>query len=164
MNVKLVIIAAIAKNRVIGKDGKLPWHISDDLKRFKRLTSGHAILMGRRTYESLGQPLPHRRNVVLTSRPIPGVETYPSLPEALNALKDQERVFVIGGGNVFSQLIEHADALYLTHVERDVQGDVFFPPYEHLIGKIFRLVAREDHNGYAFLDYARLSPHGSNEP
>jgi len=161
--VKLAIIAAIAKNRVIGKDGKLPWHISEDLKRFKRLTTGHAVLMGRRTFESLGQPLPNRRNVVLTSRPIPGVETYSSLPGALKALKDQERVFVIGGGNIFSQMIERADELYLTDVDQEVQGDVFFPPYEHMIGKTFHLVAREDHNGYAFLDYARLSPRRSHE-
>ena len=103
---KLIIIAALNHKRVIGKDGSLPWHLSEDLKRIKRLTTGHTILMGRRTFESLGKPLPNRRNVVLTSRPLSGIETYKTIPEALEALKDEEKVFVFGGGNIFGQLLE----------------------------------------------------------
>jgi len=154
--VKLAIIVAVARNRVIGKGGKLPWHISEDLKRFKRLTTGHAVLMGRKTFESIGRPLPNRRNVVISSVPQAGVETYRSVPEALEALKDQEKVFVIGGGQLYACLLDVADELYLTLVDSDVEGDTFFPPYEHLLGVRFRAVAREEREGYAFVDYERV--------
>jgi dihydrofolate reductase len=153
--VKLAIIVAVARNRVIGKAGKLPWHISEDLKRFKRLTTGHTILMGRKTYESIGRPLPLRRNVVVSSRPLPGVESYRSIAEALASLSGEEKVFVIGGGTLFDVLLEEADELYITLVDQEVDGDTFFPPYEHLLGTRFREVAREEHAGYAFVDYKR---------
>lgn len=153
---KLVIIAAMSRNRIIGKDGKLPWHISEDLKRFKRLTTGHTVLMGRKTFESLGKPLSNRRNVVLTSRKIPGVETYPTLAQALQALENEEKVFVIGGGEIFAQLLDHADELHLTLVDREIDGDTYFPPYEHLIGTRYKLVAREEHVGFVFEDYVRM--------
>ncbi len=152
---KLAVIVAIAHNRVIGKAGKLPWHISEDLKRFKRLTTGHTVLMGRKTFESLGRPLPNRRNVVISSTPQPGVETYRSVPEAFEALKDQEKVFVIGGGQLYACLLDSADEFYLTRVDQEVEGDTFFPPYEHLLETRFREVAREEHEGYAFVDYIR---------
>lgn len=152
---KLIIIAALSRNRVIGKDGKLPWHISEDLKRFKRLTTGHTVLMGRKTFESLGKPLPHRRNVVLTSHTLPDVETYPTLAQALQALEKEEKVFVIGGGEIFAQLIDHADELHLTLVDQEVEGDTFFPPYEHLVGTRYRLVSREVHEGFVFEDYVK---------
>jgi dihydrofolate reductase len=155
--VKLSLIAAISRNRVIGKDGKLPWHISEDLKRFRRLTTGHTVLMGRKTFESLGRPLPNRRNVVLTSHSIAGIETFASLSEALEALKNEERVFIIGGGQIYAQLLEQADELYLTLVERDAPGDTLFPPYEHLITTRFRAVHREEHDGFTFVDYVRLT-------
>lgn len=152
---KLIIIAALSRNRVIGKDGKLPWHISEDLKRFKRLTTGHTVLMGRKTFESLGKPLPHRRNVVLTSHTLPDVETYPTLAQALQALEKEEKVFVIGGGEIFAQLIDHADELHLTLVDQEVEGDTFFPPYEHLVGTRYRLVSREVHEGFVFENYVK---------
>lgn len=152
----LIIIAALTKNRVIGKDGKIPWHIPEDLKRFKELTSGHTVLMGRRTYESLGRPLPNRRNVVLTSKALTGVETYSTLEQALQALKDEERVFVIGGGRVFAELLESADELHLTIVDRIVEGDTFFPRYENLVERDFKLVKKEEHPGYAFVHYERM--------
>jgi dihydrofolate reductase len=155
--VKLAIIVAVAKNRGIGKDGKLPWHISEDLKRFKRLTTGHTVLMGRRTWESLGKPLPNRRNVIVTSRYIPGVETYRSLEAALEALKGEEKVFVIGGAALFSPMLEQADELYLTRVNREVDADVFFPPFEHLLHGIFQLTSRDDRGEFAFEDYVRVS-------
>ena len=152
---KLAIIAAIGKNRVIGKDGKLPWHISDDMKRFKRLTTGHTVLMGRKTFESIGRPLTNRRNVVLTHRLIPGIETYASLDEALQALASEERVFVIGGATVYARLVDKVDELYLTMVNSEVEGDAFFPPYEHLLEKVFREENREQHDGFTFADYVR---------
>ena len=153
---KILMIAALDRNRVIGRDGKLPWHISEDLKRFKRLTKGHVVLMGRKTYESLGKPLPDRRNVVLSSGPIPGVESYRSLAEALRALKDERTVFVIGGGEVFRQALPIADGLHLTIVDGEHEGDTFFPEYEHLIGTTFEITVHEDHEGFSFVDYKRL--------
>ncbi len=153
---KLIILAALNHKRVIGKDGKLPWHISEDLKRVKRLTTGHTLLMGRKTFESLGKPLPNRRNVVLTSKPIPGVETFASIPDALEALKNEEKVFIFGGGNLFGQFLEKADEWYLTLVDKEVDGDTFFPPYEHLIGNLFLLVGKEQHEGFTFLNYRKV--------
>ena len=153
---RLAIIAAVARNRAIGKGGTLPWHISEDLRRFKRLTMGHAILMGRKTFASIGRPLPGRRNVVLSSHPLlADVETYPSLDTALSALADQERVFVIGGGQLYAQLLERADEIYLTLVHTDAEADTFFPPYENVLHNQFTLVNRESHDGFTFLDYHR---------
>ena len=152
---KLALIAAVGHRRAIGRDGKLPWHIPEDLKRFKRLTTGHAVLMGRGTWESLGRPLPGRRNVVLSSSPVPGIESYASLDESLRALASAERVFVIGGGTLYAQLIDRADELYLTLVDRDVEADTFFPPFEHLLGTVFKETAREHHPEFEFVDYVR---------
>jgi dihydrofolate reductase len=151
----LAIIAALSRNRGIGKNGKLPWHVSEDLRRFKRLTMGHTVLMGRTTWESLGKPLPGRRNVVLTGRVLPGVETYGSAELALVALQAEERVFVIGGGRVYARFLDHADELYLTLIDREVDADTFFPPYEHLLGTRYECVSTEPHDGYRFEDYRR---------
>jgi dihydrofolate reductase len=150
---KLIIIAALSRNRVIGKDGKVPWDIPEDMARFKRLTQGHTVLMGRRSYETLEDPLTQRRNVVLTSSPIPGVETYHSIPESLEHLRDQGKVYVIGGGEIFRAMLEQVDEWNLTHVERDLEGDTFFPPYEHLIGTRFTLAHEVQREGYRFSDY-----------
>jgi dihydrofolate reductase len=155
--VKLAIIVAVARNRGIGKEGKLPWHISDDLKRFKALTTGHAVLMGRKTFASIGRPLSNRRNVVLSRTPVQGVETYPSLASALKALASEEWVFAIGGGDVYRQLLDRADRLYLTMVDSDVDADTYFPEYEHLLGTVFALVASEQREGYRFEEYERRS-------
>ncbi len=152
---KLALIAAVARNRVIGRDGRIPWHISDDLKRFKRLTVGHTVLMGRRTWESLGRPLVDRRNVVLSSRAIPDVETYPSVEKALEALSGEERVFVIGGAALYARFLDCADELYLTLVDQEPEGDTLFPPYEEVLRTRYRLTRREDHHGYHFVDYIR---------
>lgn len=153
---KLVIIAALNRKRVIGKNGRVPWHISEDLKRLKRLTVGHTLLMGRRTYESLQTPLPNRRHVVLTSHAIPGVETYRTIPEALDAVRDQDTVFVFGGGEIFSAMLEQADEWYLTLVENDEDGDAFFPPYEHLVGTKYEVIREEKREGYRFVDYRKI--------
>ncbi len=153
---KTIIIAALNNKRVIGKDGKIPWHVSEDLKRFKRLTLGHVVLMGRKSFESLGKPLPDRRNVVLTSRKIAGVETFASINAALDALKDQEKVYVIGGGEIFKLFLERADEMRLTLINNDIDGDTFFPQYDHLIGTQYRLVKEEKHEGFIFKDYSRI--------
>ena len=152
---KLIIIAAVARNRVIGKDGKVPWDIPEDMERFKQLTTGHTVLMGRKSFESLGESLPGRRNVVLASKPVEGVETYPTIAGALEALQNEEKVFVIGGGEIFAQLLDSADELRLTLVDQDAEGDTFFPPYEHLVGSVFRVMNRETHEGFTYADYVR---------
>jgi dihydrofolate reductase len=153
--VTLALIAAVARNRAIGRAGTLPWHIPEDLKRFKRLTTGHAIVMGRRTWASIGKPLPNRRNVILTSHPVPGMECYRNTGELLASLASEPRVFIIGGAALYAAFLETADELYLTLVHRDVEGDTFFPPYEHLLGPLFRETSREDHDGFSFVDYRR---------
>ena len=160
---EIVILAAIAeKNRVIGKDGKLPWYISEDLKRFKRLTTGYAVLMGRKTFESiverLGKPLPERRNIVLTSKSFthyPGVETHTSIESVLAAIKSEDKIFVIGGERVFKETLQIADTLELTIVEGDYEGDAFFPEYEEIIGSRFNLIAKEEKNGFRFETYKK---------
>jgi dihydrofolate reductase len=152
---KLIAIAAVSLNRVIGRGGEVPWDIPQDLRRFMKLTSGHTVLMGRKSFESLGKPLPNRRNVVLSSRPINGVETYPTVDAALRALQDNEKVFVIGGGEIFAIMLNSVDEIQLTLVERVVEGDTYFPPYEELVASEFRLVSEERHEGFRYLDYER---------
>lgn len=152
---KLIIIAALSRNRVIGRDGRVPWDIPEDMARFKRFTQGHTVLMGRRSYETLEDPLTQRRNVVLTSHTLPGVETYRSIPEALERLHDQDKVYVIGGGEIFRAMLTEVDEWNLTHVERDVEGDTFFPPYEHLVGTTFTLSHEVRRDGYRFSDYVK---------
>ncbi len=155
---KLAIIVAIARNRVIGRNGQLPWHLSEDLKRFKKLTMGHTILMGRRTYESIGKPLPGRRNVVVTSQPIPDVECYTSLDDALDALNGQQTVFVIGGARMFAAVLPLASHLYLTLLDDNYEGDTFFPDVLHTIDRDFILQWKEERRGFVFADYKRKSP------
>ena len=152
---KLIIIAAIARNRVIGNNGKLPWHIPEDLARFKQLTTGHVVLMGRRTFDSLENPLPNRINIVITSRVINGVKSYPSLAFALQALKNEKEVFVIGGGRLYAEALKFADELRLTLVDRDVAGDTYFPPYREILQRNFRMLKEERGAGLTFVHYIR---------
>jgi len=154
---KLILIAALTRNRVIGKDRAVPWDLPEDMQRFKRLTLGHVVLMGRGTYDALSTPLANRRNIVLTSSEIQGVETYRTIGEALEAVKNEGNVYVIGGGQIFAQLITSAAELRLTLVEQEVDGDTFFPPYEHLVGSLFRLASKEDHQGFSFVDYVNVA-------
>ena len=155
---KLILIAALNKNRVIGRDGKIPWHIPEDLQRFKKITSNHTVLMGRKTFESIGKPLPNRRSVVISRNKdlaIDSVEIFSTVVSALSALHNEEKVFVIGGGEIFTQAIDLAQELQLTIVDNDESGDVFFPPYEYLIGKSFILVSEEKQAGMKFLTFRR---------
>jgi dihydrofolate reductase len=150
----IVIIAAIASNGTIGDAGKIPWHISDDLKRFKRLTLGHPVIMGRKTFESLGKPLPGRRNIILTRRPA-GPDQFSTLDAALKSCGD-ETVFVIGGAEIYRLALPVADTLQLTHVHRTVPGDTRFPDFDKTEWKE---VSREDHEGYSFVEYHHISRH-----
>lgn len=128
-----VIVAAVARNGVIGRGGVLPWRLRSDLRHFRRLTTGHAVLMGRKTWESLGRPLPDRRNVVVSRDPsftAPGAEVYPSLDAARAALADEPVVFVIGGAQLYRQTLPFADRLVLTEVDAEPPGDAFFPEWD----------------------------------
>lgn len=163
---EIILIAAVAEeNRVIGRDLELPWHLPEDLKRFKRLTTGHPLVLGRKTFQSIihqfGGPLPNRRMIVLTRKGLDedydGVETYASLDDALEAVDGEDTVFVGGGEDVYRQFLPHADRLELTLVEGDWDGDTYFPEYEHLIGDVFDTVKIDERDGFRFVTYERSS-------
>lgn len=123
------LIVAYAHNQVIGKEGVMPWHLPADLKHVKEVTTGKTIVMGRKTMEGIGKPLPNRRNVVLTRNPdfqMPGVDVVHSKEEVL-ALGD---VIIFGGAEIYHQFLDAADRLYITEIDLDVQGDTFFPPWD----------------------------------
>ena len=163
---RLALIAAVAANGVIGRDGTLPWHLSADLKHFKALTSGKRIVMGRRTWESFPKPLPNREHVVVSSSPLAvpdGVRRVPSLADAL-ALPGAAAspVFVIGGSAMYREALVSADDLYLTEIATDVDGDTTFPAWDRAA---FREASREAHSAplavggaevnFAFVHYVR---------
>ncbi len=153
---RVVIIAAVARNGVIGVGGDLPWRISEDLARFKRLTMGNALVMGRRTFESIGHPLPGRTNIVLTRRDrwsSEGVSVATSLEEALAlAAEDGLDVYVAGGAEVYETALDLADTLELTEVDAEPEGDTWFPDVDW---SQWREVARETHPGFSFVTYER---------
>lgn len=124
----LSLIAAVGRNGVIGKDNQLLWYLPADLQHFKRLTTGHAIVMGRKTYESIGRPLPNRTNIVVTRQPdfrVSGCVVVPSLEEAMGGLTND--AFVIGGGELYALALPLVDKIYLTEVSASPEGDTFFP-------------------------------------
>lgn len=122
------MIAAMTKDRVIGKDGRLPWRLPEDMKHFKNATMGHAILMGRRTWEETKRPLPGRRNIVITSHDIDGIETFRTLEDGIAAARTTDREpYVIGGGKIYAAALPLATKLVLTFVKADTEGDTRFP-------------------------------------
>ena len=158
--VKISLIAALSENRAIGKDNKLIFRISEDLKHFKKITSGHPVIMGRKTYESIGRPLPNRTNIVITRDKTylaQGCKVVHSLNEALEAAKKVEdaEIFVIGGGQIFKEAIKIANKLYLTLVEGKYEGDTFFLDYS----EFKKVVSEESHESegykYRFLEIER---------
>lgn len=127
---RVSIIVAAATNRVIGLRGELPWHLPDDLRRFRRLTTGKPVIMGRLTHESIGRPLPERRNIVISRQPelrAPGCEVVSSPAAALEAAAGSDEIMVIGGGRIYQQLLPLTDRIYLTRVHANPEGDAFFP-------------------------------------
>ena len=127
---KLILIAAMAKNRVIGKKNKIPWHIPEEMQFFKKSTMGHAVIMGRKTYESIATPLPGRFNVVLSrnmSLHIPGYQFASNLQEAIACCRNQEKAFIIGGGTLYEESMDLADFILLTVLDREYEGDTYFP-------------------------------------
>jgi dihydrofolate reductase len=155
----------VARNGVIGADNRLPWRLADDLRRFRALTTGHSVIMGRRTFESIGGPLPGRQNIVVSRRhdfhPA-GCDSAASLPAAIELAKLPEPIFVIGGEALYRAALPLADALFLTEIDRDFAGDARFPEFAR--GE-WRETARELHRqddpdgfAYAFAAYERSRP------
>nr|AIA17149.1 Dihydrofolate reductase [uncultured bacterium] len=128
---QLQAIAAMSLNRVIGAGNQIPWHLPEDFKWFKQTTTGHVLVMGRKTFESIGKPLPNRETLVLSRSQFshPGVKTIASLDE-LSALDGKREIFICGGAQVYAQALSLCSDLYLTLVKRAVEGDTFFPPFE----------------------------------
>ncbi|WP_079419993.1 dihydrofolate reductase [Thiomonas intermedia] len=161
---QLILIAAVARNGMIGKDGGMPWHLPADLQHFKRLTLGHPILMGRRTWDSLGRPLPGRRNIVVSRQPgwqAAGAEHAESLEAALQRVAGDALAFVIGGAQLYAQALPLADALELTEIDQAFEGDTRFPDWDR---SRFVETARESHIApegwaYHFVTYtAKIAP------
>ena len=154
----LALIAAHDDNLVIGKDGDLPWHIPEDLRYFMRKTKGHPLVMGRKTWESIGSmPLKDRENIVISrSGNWDNATVFKSLDEALEYLKDRDLVYIGGGSGIYQETLPIADRLVLTHVLGIHVGDTHFPEYRHDIGTVWNEVFREDHDGYSFVTYDRV--------
>jgi dihydrofolate reductase len=167
----ITIVAAVARNGVIGRDNAIPWRIPEDLAHFRALTLGHAVVMGRRTWDSLPdrfRPLPGRRNVVLTRNTewrAAGAEWAGSLEEAIDLVRDEQRVFVIGGAQIYAAALSLADELELTEIDLEVEGDALFPSFE---SDEFEEIAREPHVSsdgvaFAFTTYERRRGRATSE-
>lgn len=130
MNLSLIV--AMTKNHVIGKDNQMPWHLPADLAWFRQNTTGKPVIMGRKTFESIGRPLPKRTNIVLSRQPFmhDGVVWKESLESAVDFVCDSEEIMLIGGGQLFKQYLPQADRLYLTEIQTELEGDTFFPPID----------------------------------
>jgi len=156
------IIVAIASNYAIGKNNDLLWHISEDLKHFKKITNGHPVIMGKKTFESLPvRPLPVRENIVLTDiagEIIPGCTMAYSIDQILEVCKNKEECFIIGGGSVYKQFLPYAEKLYITWVDKAFEADVFFP---EIVDSDWKLIENENHYcekndfAYSFRVYLR---------
>lgn len=161
---KVSIVVAVAENGGIGKDNQLLWHLPADLKHFKNITSGHSIIMGRKTYESIGKPLPNRRNMVITrnkSLYIEGVETFYDIKDAIEECSGEQEVFIIGGAEIYKQSIGICDQIYLTTVHQDFPADAFFPKLE---GSNWKEISSEFHKAdeknkfdYTFSVWSRIA-------
>ncbi len=175
---KISLIAAMAENRVIGRDNRLPWHLPDDLKRFKRLTTGHTVIMGRKTYEAIGKPLPDRRSIVVTTRPLTeraspdSVVAAGSIDEALElaggvgGVGGEAEVFVAGGEAIYRLTLPQADRLHLTLVHAEIPGDAHFPPLDLSQWKLIedeRHEANQRHAyAFSFRTYDRVRRRSAN--
>ncbi|NDV58025.1 dihydrofolate reductase [Bacteroides sp. 519] len=159
MNISLIL--AVSENNVIGHNNQMLWRLSNDLKRFKALTTGHAIVMGRKTFESLGRPLPGRKNIVITRNPdyeAPGCEVVNSIDDAIKAAGNDNEVFIIGGGELYTQMWEKADKLYLTQVHTTIEGETTVPNVSGYWQEIHResfMADEKNEFNYTFIDYIK---------
>lgn len=158
------LIVAMGKNNVIGLNNDMPWHLPNDLAHFKKVTTGHTIVMGRKTYESIGRPLPNRKNVVLTRQQ----NNFPEEVTIINELNDvyrwseqsEEEIFIIGGGHIYKQSLPFADRLYVTQINETFKGDTFFPEFSNdewkLIAQTKGIKDENNPYDYDFLQYDRI--------
>lgn len=157
------LIAAAAKNRVIGMNEVIPWKIPGEQLRFKQLTQGKSVIMGRKTYESIGKPLPNRKTIILSRNRdliIRNCQTVRSLVEAFRLLKDEEEVFIAGGGEIYRDSLPYANKIYLTVIDKDIEGNVFFPEFNE---GDFNMTYEEKVNGeipYTYYTYERKKKPG----
>ncbi|MDR1655691.1 MAG: dihydrofolate reductase [Treponema sp.] len=152
---EIIIIAAMAKNRIIGRDSRLPWSIGEDMKHFRELTRGWPCIMGRKTWESLPKkPLPGRPNIVVSKTLDRGSEAavFPSLEEALEHCKDSAKIYICGGGMIYREAMEYADAIELTLIHAEYEGDAFFP---EIFSSLWEEDEREDYEKFSFIRYRR---------
>lgn len=147
------VIAAMSENRVIGNGNRIPWQLPEDFKFFKATTMGHVLVMGRKTFESIGRPLPGRDTVVLSRSGFshPGVQTIASMDQ-ISAMRGDRQVFICGGGEIYRQALPYCSDIYLTHVKRSVEGDAFFPPFEDLFEPLATL---QDNAEFRIVRYHR---------
>lgn len=139
---KISLIVAKSKNNVIGKNNQLPWHLPADLKHFKQITMGKPIIMGRKTFDSIGKPLPGRRNMIISRDKqlfVEGCEVFNSIDDALSAVKNEPEVMIIGGANLYAQTMSRAKCIYLTLIDAEIEGDTFFPE----LNQEWKLVSEE---------------------
>ena len=145
----LAMIAALTPSFVIGKDGGIPWRYPEDMKHFKTVTMGHALIMGRATYDSIGKPLPGRRNIVVSRQPglqIPGVEVAGSLPRAIELARQTDREpMIAGGGAIYAEALPLATRLYLTYLDEEHEGEVYFPRFDPEDWRVFQRIRSEKH-------------------
>jgi len=161
---ELHLVVAVAANGVIGRGNALPWHLPADLKHFRRITTGHAIVMGRRTWEAIGRPLPDRQNIVITRRAdfrVPGADVVHTLDEAIARAHLPDPVYCIGGGEIFRDALPRASRLHVTEIGAHFDGDAFFPEIDRAV---WRETSREAHDAgdgtpfeYAFVTYDRVA-------
>lgn len=155
MSESLALVAGMTRSGVIGKGNSLPWHISEDLENFKKLTEGQTVVMGRNTYESIGQPLPGRKNVVINKEVvnIDGVDVRTSIPEAISKAKSYGRkVFIIGGASIYAQTIDMVDVMYISYMKKEYEGDVYFPRFKE---SDWEQVSRKEFSDFIFVMYKR---------
>jgi dihydrofolate reductase len=155
------IVVAISENHAIGKDNKLLWYLPNDLKHFKNITTGHTVIMGRKTYESVGKPLPNRRNIIITRQnmTVEGCEVVNSIDAALALCITEDEVFIVGGAEIYKQSLSKTDRIYITIVHKKFEGDTYFPEIE---GNIWKETEREDYEPdeknllpYSFITFER---------
>lgn len=163
LNMIISLIAAMDKNCLIGSNNGLPWHLPADFKHFKEVTLGKPVIMGRKTFESIGRPLPGRKNIVVSRHGFnaDGIESAASIDEALNLVDNEAEVMIIGGANFYEQMIGQAHRLYLTHVDAKCEGDAWFPEFDKEGWKIIDSyhVDADEKNNYSFdaVTYERFS-------
>jgi dihydrofolate reductase len=158
---QLNLIVAYARNRTIGRDNTLPWKLPGDLAHFKRTTLGCPIVMGRKTWDSLGRPLPGRRNIVITrdtTKALAGAEGFASLLQALEAVKEAEQVFIIGGAQIYQQALPLVDRIVATEIQADIEGDAVFEPLDQAVWLETSRLPQPAENGlvYDLVEYHRL--------